>query len=100
MTSVAPISPPRELPGPSPTLRTVHQVERILREANANDEGPLPLAEIKRRLPAKSVRHATIRACVEELKRLYLVTEDPKRGVMWTFYENPAFWRRKRWLKL
>jgi len=100
MTSVAPVSPPRELPGPSPTLRTLHQVERIFRAAHANDEGPLTLAEIKRRLPAKTVRHATIRACVEELKRLYLVTEDPKRGVMWTLYENPAFWQRKRWLKL
>src|SRR5436309_11450945 len=99
MTSVATIAPPRELPGPSPLLKTVHGVERILREAHANDEGPLTLAEVKRRLGAKSIRHSTVRACIEELKRFHLVSEDPQRGVMWTFFEEPPAWRRKRWIK-
>ncbi|TLZ52887.1 MAG: hypothetical protein E6K18_01875 [Methanobacteriota archaeon] len=97
---MASIAPPRELPGPSPVLRTVHQVERILREAQANDEGPLTLAEIKRRLDARSIRHSTVRACVEELKRFHLVAEDSKRGVMWTHFEEPPSWRRKRWVRL
>ena len=94
------ISPPKELKGPSPLLRTLHEVEFLLREAVAEDEGPLRLAEIERRMHAKSVRHATIRACVDELKRLHLVTEDPRRGVLWTVHEDPAFWSRKGLRKL
>ncbi len=86
---------PRDVKGPSPVLRTLHEVEVLLRKAIANEEGPLSLAEIKRRMHAKSVRHSTIRACVDELKRLHLVTEDPRRGVMWTFHEDPKFWPRK-----
>ena len=89
------ILPPQELPGPSPVLRTFHEVEALLRTAAARDEGPLSLAEIKRRMHSKSVRHATVRACVEELKRLHLVTEDPRRGVLWTLHEDPAFWSGK-----
>lgn len=100
MTYVAPIAAPKEWPGPSPLLRTVHEVERILRSAVDRDEGPLSLAEIKRRLGAKSVRPLTVRACIEELKRFSLVTEDPERGVMWTYFEEPPAWRRKRWIKL
>ncbi|HEV8595413.1 MAG TPA: hypothetical protein VGR51_07790 [Thermoplasmata archaeon] len=97
---MAPVAPPRERAGPSPLLRTVHQVERILRDAHTNDEGPMSLAEIKRRLGAKSIRHSTVRACVEELKRFHLVAEDPKRGVMWTYFDEPPSWRRKRWVRL
>lgn len=85
---------------PSPRLDTLHEVERILREAAAKDEGALPLAEIKRRMTAKSVRHATVRACVEELKRFHLLTEDPRRGVMWTLHEDPKFWAQKGLIKL
>jgi DNA-binding IclR family transcriptional regulator len=100
MTSLSTIAPPKEHPGPSPLLRTVHEVEQILRRANQGDEGPLSLAEVKRRLGRKSIRHSTVRACVEELKRLHLVTEDPRHGVMWTYYPEPPSWRRKRWVKL
>ena len=81
-------------------LRTLHEVEVLLRKAVAEDEGPLSLAEIGRRMRAKSVRHTTIRACVEELKRLDLVTEDHRRGVMWTLHEDPKFWSRKSLSKL
>ncbi len=73
-------------------MSTLHEVESILREAEANDDGPLSLAEVGRRMEARSVRHATIRACVDELKRFHLVTEDPSVGVMWTLHEDPAFW--------
>ena len=95
MTDMSTIAPPEPTEGPSPRLRTVHRIERILREAAARDEGPLSLAEIGRRMEAKSVRHATVRACVDELKRFHLVTEDPKRGVMWTLHEDPTFWSKK-----
>ncbi len=94
------VLPPRELPGPSPVLRTFHEVEALLRTAAARDEGPISLAEIKRRMHSKSVRHTTVRACVEELKRLRLVTEDPRRGVLWTLHEDPAFWSRKGLVRL
>ncbi len=97
---MAGILPPRSTQAPSPRLATVHEVEEILRRAAARDEGPLRLAEIKRRMRAKSVRHATVRACVEELKRFHLVTEDPTRGVMWTLHEDPRFWSRRGLRKL
>ncbi len=89
------LAPPKEIHGPSPLLTTLHEIESILREAAANDEGPLSLAEIKRRMEARSIRHFTVRTCVDELKRLHLVTEDPKKGVMWTLHEDPSFWREK-----
>lgn len=73
-------------------MRTLHEIGTILREAGGNDDGPLSLAEIGHRMGARSVRHATIRACVDELKRSHLVTEGPSVGVMWTLYEDPAFW--------
>ena len=94
------ILPPKAIKGPSPVLRTLHEVEFLIRKAVAEDEGPLSLAEIGRRMHAKTVRHATVRACVDELKRWHLVTEDPRRGVMWTFHEDPDFWSRKGLLKL
>ncbi len=75
--------PPEREASPSPTLSTVHAVASVLKEAAANDEDPLSLAEIGRRLPAKRVRHHTVRACVDELKLLGFITEGP-RGVMWT----------------
>lgn len=100
MTSMSLTDPPRPFRGPFPLLTTVHQVEAILRKAAADDEGPLRLAEIKRRMRAKSVRRSTIRGCVEELKRFHLVTEDPKRGVLWTLHEDPAFWNRKGLLRI
>lgn len=77
------VYPPRTEATPSPRLATVHAVARVLKEAARADEGPLSLAEIGRRLPAKRVRHETVRACVDELKLLGFVTEGSK-GVMWT----------------
>lgn len=96
MTEMSSIRPPVAIRLPSPRLRTLHEVEAILRTAASKDEGPLHLAEIKRRMRAKSVRHSTVRVCIDELTRLHLVTEDPHRGVMWTLHEDPQFWSRKR----
>lgn len=83
---------PEPSDGPSPTLATLHEVERILRKARARDEGPLSLAEVERRMEAKQVRHATLRACVDELVRLGFATEDDAEGVLWTLHEDPQFW--------
>ncbi len=96
MTQISTIKPPVVTVHPSPRLQTLHEIEVILRRAVARDEGPLRLAEIKRRMRAKSVRHSTVRTCIDEMKRLRLIVEDPRRGVMWTLYEDPEFWSRKR----
>ena len=84
--------PPAKEVQPSPRLATVHAIARILRDAASRDEGPLSLAEVGRRLPAKRVRHETVRASVDELKLLGFVTEGSK-GVMWTlspFGDEPS----------
>ena len=96
-TSVPVISlkPPGRIRGPAPRLDTLHKVEMILRKAYERDEGPLRLAEVKRRMKVKSVRHATIRVCIDELARLGFVVEDPKRGVMWALFEDAEFWSNK-----
>ncbi len=94
------ISVPKHIDGPAPVLTTLHEIELILREAAGKDEGPLSLAEIKRRMQARSIRHFTVRTCIDELKRLRLVTEDVNRGVMWTLHEDPKFWRKNNLLRL
>lgn len=81
--------PPATEPSPSPRMSTVHAVAAILKEAAGRDEVPLSLAEIGRRLPAKRVRHETLRACVDELQLLGFVTEGSK-GVMWTLALSAA----------
>jgi hypothetical protein len=61
-----------------PTMATIEEIELILRKAN----GPISLNEIKRRMRAKSVPHATVRLAVNHLIRYGLVVEGSK-GVMW-----------------
>lgn len=78
-----PPPPPTHFRGPIPRLDTLHRIETILREAARAGEPPLPLAEIKRRMPTKSIRHTTVRACVNELIRLGLIEETPGAGAMW-----------------
>ncbi len=85
------ISMPPALEGRGPTLATSHEVERILRDA----EGPLSLNEIKRRMRAKAVRHATIRQVINEFIRLGLVVEGSK-GVVWSLNLAPEAWARGR----
>lgn len=88
--SVSPIDPPSSVPSPAPTLEMLHRVETLLREACADDEGPLPFDEI---LARSGIEHPqAVRICVEELKRFHLVSEDPQAGVMWTLHGDPAFW--------
>lgn len=91
--AIQPIAPPPAIDGPAPRLDTVNEIETILRRAAAAGEPPLSLAEIGRRMHAKSVRHRTIRTAVEALKRFNLVAEGSK-GVLWVVNDDPAFWKR------
>lgn len=84
--------PPRRVEGHAPTLRTVYEVERILRKAQS--EGPISLEEIKRRMSAKRVRHETVRHAVEHYKRLGLAVEGGT-GILWTYHPDEAFWRER-----
>ena len=79
---------PASVQGNGPTLRTVVDVGRILSDAGA----PLSLAEIGRRMPAKQVRHAAIRASVDFLAQLGYVTLGSK-GALWTHNPDPRLWQ-------
>lgn len=60
---------PRPPADANPRLSTLLEIESILVE-NLNDwGGPLSYAEIGRRMHAKRVRPAVVRACVQELVR-------------------------------
>lgn len=85
------IAPPPETKNRGPTLSTMHEIERILREA----EEPLSLNEIKRRMSAKAVRHSTVREVINEFKRLGFVAEGSK-GVVWSLNLSPEFWSKGR----
>ena len=75
---------PPPIDGHGPTLYTLQEVERVLREAGV----PISLNEIKRRLPAKSVKHDKIRLAVDYLDRLGLVIQGSK-GVQWVPSASP-----------
>ncbi len=66
----------------NPTLATLHDVERILRDAFDHREAPLSYAELERRMPAKRVRFEALQASVMELARHRLVTVGSD-GIMW-----------------
>lgn len=53
----------------NPRLSTLLEVEAILIQNLKDWEGPLSYAEIGRRMSARKVRPAVIRACVRELVR-------------------------------
>ena len=72
------------------TLSTLHEIERILREAHS----PLSLNEIKRRMSAKAVRHGTVRMAVDEFIRLGFVVSG-RAGVVWIFEPTPQSTRRE-----
>jgi hypothetical protein len=74
--------PPR-IVGPAPTLTTVHEIEVIIRRATHDGETPISLAEIKRRMKAKAVRHSTVKAAVDHLQRM---------GCVWRTADGSAEW--------
>lgn len=86
-----PLMMPAPFDGRGPTLATLHEIERILRTADS----ALSLNEVKRRMSAKAVPHATVRTVVDEFKRLGLVSEGSK-GVLWTLQTDDAAWKRAR----
>lgn len=92
---------PRKLKGPVPRLDTLWKIERILIDAWKADEPPLSLEEIKRRMGAKGVRHATVKTCVAELARHGDVAVSPS-GVLWNRWTPQAVARdsARRWVKL
>ncbi len=92
--AVVVLPPPPKLEGRGPTLATLHEIERILREA----DGPLSLNEVKRRMAARAVRHAMVRQAVDEFKRLGFVVEGSK-GVLWVLNLSPKIWAGK-WREL
>lgn len=84
---------PNSVKGAGPRMATLVEVGRILEDAQ--DEPPLSLAEIERRMEAKRVRHETLRASVDFLHRLGFVTLG-SRGVQWTHRADDKFWSAAR----
>lgn len=85
-------APPRNLKA-NPTLRTLHEVERILRQAATKQE-LLSYAEIGRRMSAKAVRFDVIKAAVLELARFHLVAV-ASDGIHWAVVPE-SVWSRPR----
>ncbi|HUR69635.1 MAG TPA: hypothetical protein VM370_10345 [Candidatus Thermoplasmatota archaeon] len=81
---------PASVKGEGPRMATLVEVGGILEAAQ--DEAPLSLAEIERRMSAKRVRHETLRASVDFLHRLGFVTLG-SQGVQWTHQPHYKFWR-------
>ncbi len=84
---------PKSVEGRGPSMATLVEIARILEDAKG--EAPLSLAEVARRMPAKRVRHSTVRACVDFLDRLGYVTAG-SRGVQWTFVRDKKLWKTVR----
>jgi len=87
------LRPPASLQGNGPTLSTLIEVGQVLEQARR--EPPLSLAEIGRRMRAKRVRHSTLRASVDFMERLGLVTIG-RQGVQWTHTRDARFWAAAR----
>lgn len=83
--------PPKHLKA-NPTLRTMHEVETILRRAAEKREAPLSYAEIGRRMSAKAVRFDVVKEAVHELARLKLVAVGSD-GAFWVVVPE-SVWKR------
>jgi hypothetical protein len=81
---------PSSVRGDGPRMATLVEIGKILEKAQ--DEAPLSLAEIERRMSAKRVRHETLRASVDFLSRLGFVSTGSK-GVQWTHVSDEMLWR-------
>jgi Fe2+ or Zn2+ uptake regulation protein len=84
---------PKSVKGNGPTMTTLVEVGQVLEAAKG--EPPLSLAEIERRMKAKRVRHAAVRASVDFLERLGFVTLG-SQGVQWTHTRDERFWEAAR----
>lgn len=81
---------PPSVKGQGPTLATLVEVAHILEKARHGP--PISLAEIGRRMAAKQVRHATIKASVEFLQQMGYVVQGSK-GVLWTYNPDARLWQ-------
>ena len=84
---------PDSVKGSGPSMATLVEISRILESARG--EPPLSLAEVARRMPAKRVRHSTVRTCVDFLEGLGYVTAGSK-GVQWTLVRDEKLWKTVR----
>jgi predicted anti-sigma-YlaC factor YlaD len=84
---------PKSVRGEGPRMATVVEIGHILEAAQS--EPPLSLAEIERRMKAKRVRHETLRASVDFLARLGLITVG-RQGAQWTHTDDEQFWKAAR----
>lgn len=75
---------PPSISGRGPTLARIHEIERILREA----DGPISVNEIKRRMASKGVDHKMVRLAIDHLGRYGLVVTGSK-GVLWVPPASP-----------
>ena len=82
----------KNVKGPIPSLATLWEVERIMMRASEKEDDPISLAEIGRRMSAKRVRHSTVRACIDFLSRVGVVTTGSK-GAQWSFTTDARFWK-------
>lgn len=74
-------------------MATIVEIGQILEAARR--EPPLSLAEIGRRMEAKRVRHATLRATVDFLAQMGFATLG-SQGVQWTHTGDERFWGAAR----
>src|SRR2546427_7040884 len=69
-----------------PTLRTLHELETILRSS----ETPKTVSHIMKRLP-RMIAATALREAIDHYRRLGFVSEGSK-GVMWTLNTDREFW--------
>jgi hypothetical protein len=69
-----------------PTLRTLYELETILRRSRA----PMKVSRIKKRF-RRTVAPRALRYAIDHYRRLGFVSEGSK-GVMWTLNTDRGFW--------
>ena len=69
-----------------PTLRTLHELETLLRSS----EMPMTANHIRKRLP-RTVAPRALRDAIDHYRRLGFMSEGSK-GVMWTLNTDRGFW--------
>ncbi len=78
---------------PVPGLDKLLEIEAIVSSAAKQGQTPLSLAEIKRRMEAKSVRHQTVKDCLAVLTH-YGRVHVGEKGVEYVVSTIPESWVR------
>ena len=79
--------------------RLVRSVEKLLRNALRDDEGPLTLRQIQERL-GRTVPLRSVRAAVGELTETAYAVESPTKGIMWCPPVKKKPWRDEDLVRL